>query len=157
MYKLLTIGDKEYKLEYTTEAALYADCVGSMVSMLAGIEDATSKDELKKAIHEMANVPQVALTIFYAGLMEAHGLHPNGDKTVPDKEAAKRLIIQYIKEHQDDESGNFYGILNMCVEQMGEDGFFKLTGMDAMMTKGADIMEKMNRGQRRATKKNSGK
>lgn len=157
MYKIITIGGKEYKLEYTTEAALYADCVGSMVSLFAGIQDAASKDELKKAIHEMANVPQVALTIFYAGLMEAHGTHPNGDKTVPDKDTAKQLLVQYIREHQGQEDGNFYGILSMCVEQMGEDGFFELTGIDAMLTKGTELMTKMNRQQRRATKKASGK
>lgn len=157
MYKIVTIGEKEYKLEYTIEASLYADCVGSMVSLLAGIQDAASKDELKKTIHEMANVPQVALTIFYAGLMEAHGTHPSGDKTVPDKETAKKLLVQYIKEHQGKEDGNFYGVLNMCVEQMGEDGFFELTGMDSMMSKGTEIMTKMNRQQRRAMKKISGK
>ena len=27
MYKILTIGGEDYKLEYTIEAALYSDCV----------------------------------------------------------------------------------------------------------------------------------
>lgn len=157
MYKLLTIGGKEYKLEYTIEASLYKDCISDMVSLLAEIQDAASKEDFRKTIREMANVPQVAWTIFYAGLMEAHGNHPNGDKTVPDKETAKQLLVQYIQEHKGQEEGNFYGVMNMCVEQMGEDGFFELTGMDSMITKGTELMTKMNRQQRRAAKKNSGK
>lgn len=157
MYKLLTIGGKEYKLEYTIEASLYNDCVSDMVSLLAEIQDAASKEDFRKTIREMSSVPQVAWTIFYAGLMEAHGNHSNGDKTVPDKETAKQLLVQYIREHKGQEEGNFYGVMNMCVEQMGEDGFFELTGMDSMITKGTDLMTKMNRQQRRSMKKNSGK
>lgn len=157
MYKLLTIDGKEYRLEYTIEASLYSDCVSEMVSLLAEIQNAASKEDLRKTIHEMANVPQVAWTIFYAGLMEYHGSHANGDKTVPDKDTAKQLLVQYIKEHKGQETGNFYGVLNMCVEQMGEDGFFELTGMDSMITKGTELMTKMNRQQKRIAKKNSEK
>lgn len=80
----------------------------------------------------MSNIPQTALTIFYAGLMEAHGNHLKGDGSVPDIQTAKSLIAQFMKEHKDDEYGNFYGVMQMCIEQMGEDGFFDLVGLNAM-------------------------
>lgn len=156
MYKTITIGGKDYKLEYSIEASLYGDCVASVVSMLAGIGKAAEKDDIVKQIHEISNVPQVAWTIFYAGLLETHGTHPEGDGTVPNKDVAKSLMAQYMKEHQGEEGENFYDILTMCVNQMGEDGFFKLTGMDAVISKGTEIVQP-NRAQRRAQKKTSEK
>lgn len=139
MYKTITIGGKDYKLEYSIEASLYGDCVASVVSLLAGIGRAAEKDDIVKQIHEISNVPQVAWTIFYAGLLEAHGTHPGGDGAVPDKEAAKGLMVQYIKEHQGEEGENFYDVLTMCMNQMGEDGFFKLTGMDSIIGQSTEI------------------
>ena len=38
-----------------------------------------------------------------------------------------------MSEHKDDEQGNFYGLFSMCIEQMEEDGFFKLTGLETFM------------------------
>lgn len=133
MYKTLKIGEREYKLEYSVEASLYADCVSSITGMWTDIGMAGEEKDIKKALGGMSNIPQTALTMFYAGLMEAHGTHPDGDGTVPDIQTAKRLIAQYIKEHKEDDTGNFYGVMQICIEQMGEDNFFELTGMNPMM------------------------
>lgn len=156
MYKTITIGGKDYKLEYSIEASLYGDCVASVVSLLANIGKAADKNDIVKQIHEISNVPQVAWTIFYAGLLEAHGTHPEGDGTVPDKETAKALMVQYIKEHQGEEGENFYDVLTMCMNQMGENGFFKLTGMDSVISQATETAPP-NRSQRRAQKKVSAK
>lgn len=133
MYKALNIGGQEYRLEYSIEASLYADCVSSLTGLMAGIESAGNKNDIKKVLEEVSNVPQTALTLFYAGLMEAHGDHPDGDGKVSDIQTAKRLIAQFMREHKEDEAGNFFGIMQMCIEQMEEDDFFNLTGMTAMM------------------------
>ena len=133
MYKVLKIGEKEYHLEYTVEASLYADCVTAIAGIMVDIETAQEQEDVKKILSSMANIPQTALTIFYAGLMEAHGTHKNGDGSVPDIQTAKALIGQYIREHKNDETGNFYGILQMCVEQMQEDGFFEMMGLTALL------------------------
>lgn len=133
MYKVLNIGGQDYKLEYSIEASLYADCVSSLSGLMMDIETAGNENDIKKVLTGISNIPQTALTMFFAGLMEAHGTHPDGDGKVPDIHAAKRLIAQYMKEHKEDETGNFYGIMQMCIEQMGEDDFFALTGMTAMM------------------------
>lgn len=141
MYKTLTIGEQDYKLEYSVEASLYADCISSITGIMSDIGIAGKKNDIKKALSGMSNIPQTALTIFYAGLMEAHGTHPDGDGTVPDIQTAKRLIAQYIKEHTDDDTGNFYGVMQLCIEQMGEDNFFKLTGVEPMMSAMAEEVE----------------
>lgn len=132
MYKALTIGGKEYHLEYSIEASLYSDCVSSIAGMLTDAAIAEKEQDVKMLLSGMSNVPQTALTIFYAGLMEAHGTHPNGDGQVPDIQTAKGLIAEFMREHKEDEYGNFYGVMQMCIEQMGEDGFFDLVGLNAM-------------------------
>lgn len=134
MYKVIPIDGKEYHLEYTIEASLYADCISSLTEFMADIEIANSNKDIKKVLAGMSNIPQTALTLFYAGLMEAHGSHEGGDNSVPDKETAKTLIAKYIKENKENGEGNFYSILEMCINQMSEDGFFDLVGLNAMMS-----------------------
>ena len=64
--------------------------------------------------------------MFHAGLLENHNV------TLSD---SKRLIAQYIKEHKEDETGSFYGVMEMLMEDMGNDGFFELIGLDSMFAK----------------------
>lgn len=156
MYKILRISGKDYKLEYSIEASLYADCTASLTGLMTEIQIAGEDKNVKKVVSEISNIPQTTLTIFYAGLMEHHGAHPDGDGSVPDIQTAKYLIAQYLKEHSDDETGNFFGIMQMCIEQMGEDGFFKLTGLEGMMNQFSQTA-KPNRAARRAESKASGK
>ena len=153
MYKALTIGGNEYRLEYSIEASLYADCVTSLMGMMADVENADNEKNVKKMLEGMSNIPQTALTIFYAGLMEAHGSHPDGDGTVPDIQTAKRLISEYMKEHKGEDSGNFYGVMNMCVEQMVEDGFFELVGLNALMESPKKKQKKVSTDHQKASGK----
>ena len=113
MYKILNIGGQDYKLEYSIEASLYADCVSGLTSLMTDIEIAGEESNIKKLLSGISNIPQTALVMFYAGLMEAHGTHPDGDGKVPNIETAKKLIAQYIKEHSGEELGDFYGIMLM--------------------------------------------
>ncbi len=34
MYKILNIGGQDYKLEFSVEASLYADCVSGLTSLM---------------------------------------------------------------------------------------------------------------------------
>lgn len=133
MYKILKIGGKEYKLEYSIEASLYEDCTSSVMNTLVSTNGGVGGKSLKEVISGMANLPNSTLTIFYAGLIQNHGTHPDGDGTVPDFETAKKLAVQYLFEHKDDENGNFYALFEMCLVQMEEDGFFKLTGLEKFL------------------------
>lgn len=145
MYKVLPIGGKDYKLEYTVEASLYADCISQLTNLMTDIDNTESNSGIKNIIHGISNIPQTSLTLFYAGLMEAHGNHPDGDGTVPNIQVAKRLISQYIKEHKEDDTGNFYGIIQMCIEQMEEDGFFKLIGLEAIAKAATEKSKKITK------------
>ena len=142
MYKILTIGGEDYKLEYTIEAALYSDCVAKLSKFLTNMGQAENEKDIEKLLDGVSNIPQTALTIFYAGLMEAHGTHADGDGKVPDIQTAKRLLAQYAKEHTEDDRGNFYGILETCIEQKGEDDFFKLVGLDRIVAAGQKKVKK---------------
>lgn len=126
MYKVLKIEGKEYKLEYTVEASLYEDCTQSVTDVMTDIAENSENSDIKGLMGTMARVPQKAIIVFYAGLLEYHG--PEGDGTVPNLEEGKRLCVAYLKE----QGCNWYDVLNMCMEQMGEDGFFKLVGLDTL-------------------------
>ena len=128
--RILKIGDKDYKLEYTIEASLYDECTEKVTEMMFSLAEAQGKESIKEFVHSMKNIPQTTLTMFYAGLLEHHG--EDGDGTVLTKKDAKKLIKQYFEEHADDDTGNFYGIMGILMEQMGEDGFFKQIGLQQM-------------------------
>lgn len=168
MYKVLEIDGKEYKLEYTMEAALYEECIEKLVLFMekafGGMEavdfvDSTNEQLLekqeraiKKGIAGISNIPAVTLSVFYAGLLEHHGTGKNGDKSIRSKDDAKDLLGAYIEAHSDDGTGNFYDLLMICLDQMREDGFFKKIGLDKMMGLAENQATSSNRAQRRAKK-----
>lgn len=139
MYKIITIGGKDYKLEYSVEAALYADCVEAVNDLFVGISYAAAKDNMDAIVKHFSNIPSAGLTMFYAGLIEHHG--PEGDQQVMDKHVAKKLLKQYLKEHETDDTGDFYGLITMLMEKMGEDNFFKMTGLESIMRKAGEDQE----------------
>lgn len=128
----LTIGGKDYHIEFTIEASLYNECTEKVTGLLSSIGEAANKEELKGILSSIADIPQTTLTMFYAGLLEHHG--EEGDRTILSKKDAKKLIKQYLEEHKEDNTGNFYGVMEMLIGQMGEDGFFELIGLGQMMS-----------------------
>lgn len=169
MYKVLNIGSQEYKLEYTIEASLCEECTEKLIYFLGNtigstqvLTDEMTDEEKEKAtttiiknsISGISNLPQTALSIFYAGLLEHHG--PSGDNTIRSKQDAKELVKTYFREHEEDGTDNFYDLLMICLEQMGEDGFFKRTGLEKMLAQNEETPNK-NRAKRIAEAKASGK
>jgi hypothetical protein len=140
MYKILEIGDKEYKIEFTVEASLYKDCVEQVTELMLNTMSASDNADIKDLLSAIIDIPQTTLTMFYAGLMEHHG--ECGDKTILSKADARNLIKEYFRGHTEDESGNFYGFMQILIEQMGEDGFFKQIGLVQLGEKAKEIAEK---------------
>ena len=147
MYKVLTIGGNEYRLEYSIEASLYADCTAKLVEFLGaaygssevakhlgnvaeGDRASAVRSVIRESLQAVSNIPDVALTLFYAGLLQYHGLE--GDKTVTSMRDAKSIVRQYFEDHKDDGEGDFYSIMQICIEQMGEDDFFRRVGLEKM-------------------------
>lgn len=128
--KTIKIGEKEYKFEFTIEASLFNECTEKLTTFMANIGEAQDKAELKQMITSISDIPQTALTMFYAGLLEHHG--EDGDGTVLTKKDAKRLIKQYFAENKDTGNDDFYSVLTLMIECMGDDGFFKRVGLEKM-------------------------
>lgn len=131
--RVLKIGKEEYKFQFDIEASLYSECTEKVTSIMFAMAGEEGKDAKKAFLSSLSDIPQVALHMFHAGLLENH------DVTLSD---SKELLKQYIKEHKDDETGSFYGVMNMLLEDMDADGFFSLIGLDKMLQKVADQAEK---------------
>lgn len=129
--KVLNINCKEYTFEFSIEASLYNECTEQVTNLMVGIGAAQSEADIKNMISTISNVPKVAMTLFYAGLLEHHGA--NGDKSVMSMADAKELAKTYLGEHKADGQGNFYAIMNEMIACMGDDGFFELTGLSQML------------------------
>lgn len=161
----LKTGNKEYKIEFTFEAALYEECAQTALDFFGGLSAGMGKAEenegeevegkevavkvkteeelkaeasenarrIKAYIGKITNLPCVALTFLYAGLLENHGADADG--SVTSKSDAKKIYKQFCAENPKDDKANFYGLFGALAEQMGEDGFFDLIGLGKMMEK----------------------
>ena len=132
--RVLKIGKEEYTFKFDIEASLYSECTEKVTSILFAMAGEEGKDAKKAFLSSLSDIPQVALHMFHAGLLENHGV------TLSE---SKKLIAQYIREHREDETGSFYGVMNMLLEDMGEDGFFEMIGLDKMLAKVTDQVEKV--------------
>lgn len=124
--RTLKIGNEEYTIKFSIEASLHSECTEKITSIMFGMAGVDSKEGKKEFISSLSNIPQTALHMFHAGLLENHNV------TLSD---SKRLIAQYIKEHKEDETGSFYGVMEMLIDDMANDGFFELIGLDKMFQK----------------------
>ena len=127
--KKLTIGGKEYTIEFTIEASLYDECVERTVGLMQRLFASADSEDFEQIIHAMTDIPKTTLVMLYAGLLENHS------DEVKSLDDAKELIKTLIRENKEDELlSNFYGIMQMLMEVMQDDGFFKQIGLEQMMT-----------------------
>ena len=140
MYKIINIDGKDYKLEFSIEASLYNDCIERVVNLMYGFDDGQANDDIKKILSGVSDIPNTAMSCFYAGLLEYHGTDV-GDGSVPSLSKAKRLAADLIRD-ENSEVNNWYDLLTLCVNQMGEDGFFGLIGLDSFLATGEQKSKK---------------
>lgn len=140
---ILTINKKDYLFEYSIEASLYSDCTQTLLNfMLQSSED----NNPAQIIGLASDLPRIALTLFYAGLLEHHGVY--GDGSVKGIADAKALLAQYLKEN---ESASYYSIIKLVLEQMGEDGFFQKTGLMEMISEAKETQTATEENEQKAT------
>lgn len=123
---VLNIGGKDYTIEYSIEASLCNECTEKVTGLMVNLAEAQSEDDIKGVVKSIADVPKTTLTMFYAGLIENHA------DEIQSMEEAKELVKTYMKEHKEDGTGNFYALMELLIEQMGNDDFFSLIGLDKM-------------------------
>ena len=133
MYKIITIDKKDYKLEFSIEASLYHECIEKITGLMFDIDSGQNSNDVKKLLAGVSDIPNTSVVCFYAGLLEHHGKE-EGDGTVPDLSTAKRLAVKLIRD-EESEVNNWYDLFSLCVEQMGDDGFFELIGLGDMLGK----------------------
>lgn len=144
----LTIGGKEYTFEFSIEASMYNECTESVTELFVNIMEAEDNKDIRTMLSSVADIPNVAMTMTYAGLLENHG--PLGDGSVKCMDDAKKIVKQYVREHKEDGEGDFFSLMNKMVSCMEDDGFFELTGLKKLMTE-AETEAKTSK--RKATKK----
>lgn len=124
--KTITIGGKDYKVEYSIEASLYPDLTGALMDSLISIgvgkgaaesNDTTTVFETMKST--VSNMPVKALTLFHAGLLEHHDL---------SFDESKELFKQYIKESKK----SAYDVFSELMTEVNNDNFFEMIGLDEM-------------------------
>lgn len=137
--KTITIGGKDYKIEFSFEAAEHKNCVDKAFKVVSGsymVRRGNFSEDDKQGMMEMvidgtadmvSDMPAVVPSFFYAGLLEHN--------PVSDEAEAKGLFKQFIKENPDDDRASYYGMFDFLKQCMEEDGFFKLTGLDKLVEK----------------------
>lgn len=130
--KVINIGGKDYTFEFTIEASLHKECAEKITKYMLGVVDAKSTESLQVFISTMSDLPETALTVFYAGLLENHS------DEIKNEKDAKKLIKEYFSEHKDDGKDNFYEIMNLMTECMSDDGFFRQIGLEQFLEKLAE-------------------
>lgn len=137
LMKTIKIGEKEYTLEFSFEAAENKNVVQKMFNVLSGADIAknATDDEsgavgaMLKGVSEMfASIPDICKDAFYAGLLENNPV---------SQDESKQLMRQYMKENKVSYSSLFEDI-KQCME---DDGFFDLTGLKEMVKKMSASME----------------
>ena len=157
--RILTIGGKEYQIEFSFDAAEYKACVDKVFKVVSGgyiikrgITGEEGKDEMAKAMMDgtadmISDMASLSITCFYAGLLE--------NNPVKDEKAAKQLFKQFVKENPDDDRASFLGMYEFLKGCMEEDGFFKLTGLDKYLKDMSEAMEKAAKEVEKGTKQSA--
>ena len=120
---MIAANGHDYKIEFSIEASLYKDCADSVLNTISAAEGGAAKAQ----INAVSCMPVTVLNMCHAGLLEHHGI--DGDGAVTSVVDSKNILKSYMKENDLD----FETVSNMLFEQMVEDGFFKLIGLDFEM------------------------
>lgn len=159
MYKIITIGGKDYKLEYSIQASLCEDFVENLTKYIMEFSGLVAKYDNKgqviktkddalnistNAIKDMmvantTQLPKLVMTGFYAGLTEHQ---PN-----ISKQEALDLYKAYLTEWRKTPTD----VLSEIINKVNEDNFFAMIGLD--LTKMKTSNKSNTKTQRKTTKK----
>ena len=147
----ITIGEKEYTLEFTFEAAENKDLMQKMFNIVSGaylykhvasIGDKSTDAEAAMAMADgsaemISEIPHIVKTAFYAGLLA------NNPVSMED---SYKLLKQYMIENK----FSYNKVFEQIKKCMEDDGFFDLSGL-------TEMLEQMNQAMELKTTKRSSK
>lgn len=129
----ITIGGKEYTLNFNIMASLYSECTEMIMNeilaygkTLGAVEMNDVDDMLDKLIKSVSNTTEETVTLFYASLLEYHGTR-RGDGTIKAKDDALDLLYIYLDENPEK---TLYDVYSELLEVIAEDNFFEKTGLN---------------------------
>nr|DAP78968.1 MAG TPA: tail assembly chaperone protein [Bacteriophage sp.] len=142
----ITVNGKEYTIEYTFEAAHNKKCVDVCWNYFSGayMVKGTALDELDnsetvgkvatidKMIDTMSDIPDMVITLLYAGLLEHHGPDSDDPVIITGKDA-RSLYKQFCKENPESDLASDMEMFNAIKGQMEVDGFFKRIGLEEFL------------------------
>lgn len=137
----ITVDGKEYTIEYTFEAAHNKKCVdvcwnyfsGAYMMKGTALDDLDNSDTVSKVatidrmIDTMSDIPDMVITLLYAGLLEYH------EDEIQTGKDAKNLYKRFCKEHPEDELSTDFAMFEAIKTEMEEDGFFKRIGLEGFL------------------------
>lgn len=135
--KTVLINGKEYKIEYSFEAAYDTDFVSECFKMMSGAY--IVGNIIQGAADMMAVLPKLCTIGFKSGLLEHNPV---------DEAEAKNLMKTYMKDHK----LGFAELWEELKTQMEEDGFLDLTGIQAMLDKMVSAVEDEKKPQKKGKK-----
>ena len=151
--KTIQISGKEYKLEYSFEAAEYRSVVQKMFNALSGgyilkhanLNGNAGQENAAEAMLDgtaelISEIPHICVDAFYAGLLENNPV---------SMDEAKALMKSYMRENK----LSFNGLYREIQETMEDDGFFDLTGLREMLEEMNQAMTGEEQKKKRAPKK----
>ena len=115
-----SVGDNEYKIEYSVEASLYKDFTEKMIDIIDKFSEQKELVDKKKFIETVLDIPSTTITMLYAGLLENYE-----DITVKE---VKGIVKEYLKEPSETQR-DFFTLMSMLIEEMASEGFFGLIGL----------------------------
>lgn len=134
--RLIKVGNKEYQLEFTFEAAECRELVQKMFNVMsmsylykdmnADELDGESNKKMKIGVlfngasEMVADIPHICYIAFYAGLLENNPV---------SEEESRKLMKDYMKENK----LSFAALFENLKKYMEEDGFFDLSGLNKML------------------------
>ena len=136
--KKIMIDGKEYTIEFTIEATLYDTGIEEVLNQMIGlgvIEEEANKantveerlNVLRAYVRESSTFARDAVSMFFAGLVEHHGI--NGDGSITTKQDAMALMKKYLNETAD---LDMYTVYTEMIEEIAKDNFFKKIGYEKM-------------------------
>lgn len=138
--RTINIGEKEYTLEFTFEAAEHKQLVQVMFNVMTGAYIAKNGSNIENeqsatvaminSVSDMiSDMPKIVKIAFYAGLLEHHRV---------SEEESYSLLKQYMTEN----NYSFKKMFENVKEYMEEDGFFDKTGLTETLAEMSETTKK---------------